>query len=839
MANLTILHLSIYEQVWGNPQSDTHPYAPLASIMHGYQWNKVRSRKFASDISIEGVLEVIEYTWFQDDSLIISITRTAYSVTQRRKRVALHMFYTSDPSSQQSLSSPDYTLLADDCTVCNLCSSDICICPDSVASPHNSHSDCFIIHSALPDESQAEAHFFVDTWEDRYRMITRGTKRGLLTVLFNPFSTMESQPCLTMRQEFISIFQDQHSLSSRIEQHITGLLSKLPQMQTSLSATPAFCPSHPSFQPPRSSLPHPDQMVGSNALNKTIPSLLAPSTSSPATSNTSAYAPLCKITGSGNTPPLPVLPTHSPSDTPWLRDDGASPISTLRQQRISKSEVPNSPNSHHPTVSLDTIAKSNDCSRATKNVHHESLAFLLNSRGARFESENLAPNSVPPNANVLHKPVPTAPVQATLVGKLAKKCVVRKDNGTSTSLLGTIDSNSSAESTACDPLSFRSGVSRCSSLLAVDGSPLKNSNPLSGEHVNKRPRTDPNARSDFSFSVAPNSWSIPRSSDDRSRELPLPSWSLASLPDPSISALGRALGTGRSPSPFGMMGSLLKTPSMSPRTPNLRNDITGSVDKSDSKQSAIQSAEISPAIASLPPLRAITEGASIAQTDATRNELDTGAQTDLEPQAEWRHAFSSSSEPHSGNELTGKNLHQGGMAAAAAAVIANAGGRRMSCNDGGDSSLSCEICGITFAKKGNKLRHILTVHNRLKQFECDQCGAKFGLKADLGRHKHRIHESRSFTCESCGKSFAEESQLEFHVRTHKNLVPWECKQCNMRFGRKSSLTRHEQTVHEHARFVCRVCKKSYSQRFDAIRHERKVHGLDDKCGGLSQKNDGT
>lgn len=155
----------------------------------------------------------------------------------------------------------------------------------------------------------------------------------------------------------------------------------------------------------------------------------------------------------------------------------------------------------------------------------------------------------------------------------------------------------------------------------------------------------------------------------------------------------------------------------------------------------------------------------------------------------------------------------------------------------GGSDVCCEICGITFAKRSNKLRHIQTVHNRVKQFECDLCGTRFGLKADLGRHRFRIHESRSFSCTRCRKSFAERSQLELHVRvTHEeDSRPWECKQCGMRFGRKSSLTRHE-LIHLQKRFTCRKCKKSYSQKFDAVRHERRVHGSAEKFsdGGSEQ-----
>ncbi|PXF43110.1 Zinc finger protein OZF [Gracilariopsis chorda] len=151
------------------------------------------------------------------------------------------------------------------------------------------------------------------------------------------------------------------------------------------------------------------------------------------------------------------------------------------------------------------------------------------------------------------------------------------------------------------------------------------------------------------------------------------------------------------------------------------------------------------------------------------------------------------------------------------------------------SGVQCEICGALFGKRGNKQRHIQTVHKRVKKFVCDICGAAFGLKADLNRHRVRMHESRAFCCNKCGKSFAQQVQLDQHIRvTHEqDNRPWKCGICSLRLGRKSSLTRHEQTVHQKTRFPCRICQKSYSQRFDAVRHERRAHGVVHETGDTS------
>lgn len=144
------------------------------------------------------------------------------------------------------------------------------------------------------------------------------------------------------------------------------------------------------------------------------------------------------------------------------------------------------------------------------------------------------------------------------------------------------------------------------------------------------------------------------------------------------------------------------------------------------------------------------------------------------------------------------------------------------------SGAICDICHVSFSKRANLVRHTKTVHNNVKPFECKTCRSRFGLKADLHRHVRNIHEKRAYCCRACGRSYAEQEELDFHYRvTHeKDMRPFECGQCGMRFGRRSSRRRHEQTVHTQRRFCCTVCDKSYSQRFDAIKHGRKAHGIE-------------
>lgn len=53
--------------------------------------------------------------------------------------------------------------------------------------------------------------------------------------------------------------------------------------------------------------------------------------------------------------------------------------------------------------------------------------------------------------------------------------------------------------------------------------------------------------------------------------------------------------------------------------------------------------------------------------------------------------------------------------------------------------LKCVPCNKKFSKRSNLVRHIETIHLRLKLFQCDTCRKKFGYRNHLRRHIGKLH----------------------------------------------------------------------------------------------------
>ena len=87
-----------------------------------------------------------------------------------------------------------------------------------------------------------------------------------------------------------------------------------------------------------------------------------------------------------------------------------------------------------------------------------------------------------------------------------------------------------------------------------------------------------------------------------------------------------------------------------------------------------------------------------------------------------------------------------------------------------EPKFACEHCNKLFKKEAALLRHFRIVHEKIKDFQCDQCQYKTSTAFNLRIHVKRVHERKPLKemCPHCDKAFI---QLDWHIETyHGELV---------------------------------------------------------------------
>jgi len=147
--------------------------------------------------------------------------------------------------------------------------------------------------------------------------------------------------------------------------------------------------------------------------------------------------------------------------------------------------------------------------------------------------------------------------------------------------------------------------------------------------------------------------------------------------------------------------------------------------------------------------------------------------------------------------------------------------------------VACDFidCKSTFAEKYSFERHIKSVHNREKPYECTQCLKKFSDKSNMKKHTESVHNGeKPYECSQCLKKCSEKTNLRKHIElVHKKLRPYQCAQCLKKFGLKQMLTKHIGNVHNKEKpYACPQpgCAKMFGQKDNLRRHMRKVHYIE-------------
>ena len=162
----------------------------------------------------------------------------------------------------------------------------------------------------------------------------------------------------------------------------------------------------------------------------------------------------------------------------------------------------------------------------------------------------------------------------------------------------------------------------------------------------------------------------------------------------------------------------------------------------------------------------------------------------------------------------------------------------------------CELCHNRFSRKDHLAKHVSAVHEKIRPFECVQCGQKCKFKKRslnihkmiidsffsrnyniitififsvsqkhhlrahmLARHEDDKNAAKAFACQQCPKRFTRNDHLERHVESvHEKRKAFECAVCAHQFARKHHLSKHILAVHAKVKpYGCNQCEQSFLQ----------------------------
>ena len=123
----------------------------------------------------------------------------------------------------------------------------------------------------------------------------------------------------------------------------------------------------------------------------------------------------------------------------------------------------------------------------------------------------------------------------------------------------------------------------------------------------------------------------------------------------------------------------------------------------------------------------------------------------------------------------------------------------------------CEECGRFYSSPGTLKKHIEAVHcNGNKKFKCNFCSFATSHLDSLRNHNQRLHEEgkKKYVCEECGYMATVKFDFKKHQEVHKDAEEREkfkCEQCPREFFDKRHVRRHVKVVHENLRHLCKDC----------------------------------
>jgi len=151
--------------------------------------------------------------------------------------------------------------------------------------------------------------------------------------------------------------------------------------------------------------------------------------------------------------------------------------------------------------------------------------------------------------------------------------------------------------------------------------------------------------------------------------------------------------------------------------------------------------------------------------------------------------------------------------------------------------------------------HIRQVHEKVRNFACDQCPLKFINQARLKSHVDGVHKNLKTECPHCGvtlkvnclkmhianlhgagkpripcsfegcdKSYTAKADMERHLLRIHHGYKIKCEFCDLMFS-PDQMGRHVKVVHHGIhKFYCKICSEGFATEGVLKNHTNKVHG---------------
>lgn len=142
----------------------------------------------------------------------------------------------------------------------------------------------------------------------------------------------------------------------------------------------------------------------------------------------------------------------------------------------------------------------------------------------------------------------------------------------------------------------------------------------------------------------------------------------------------------------------------------------------------------------------------------------------------------------------------------------------------------CEHCGKVMLREYALVMHKRNEHPTVPQtLECRFCGKDFKNAKFLQNHeeKHKVGniEENNFICQICGKNYNTRLNLNRHIRTlHQKIKDHQCPECGKKFVDSTRLKEHRWIHTDHKPHKCRFCDQTFRHKNHVKHHEAKIHG---------------